>query len=484
TVMFVDDQSQLDKIVSVRDKLPALKNIVLMQGETSTPGVYTWSKFLEAGIKTPESEVDKRVAAQNADQVATLIYTSGTTGTPKAVMLSHDNLTWTGQAAVDLLQVQPNDSAVSYLPLSHIAEQITTLHGPMQFGGFVTFAESMDKLGETLRETRPHYFLGVPRVWEKIQERVAAAGANNPPMKKKIAAWARRIGLVAGYADQQHVSKPFLYPLANALVFKKVRQQLGLDRSRINVTSAAPISRDTLEFFLSLGVPICEVYGMSECTGPATISTPRAYRTGEAGKTLPGADLRIFADGEVCMHGRHVCKGYLKDPKATAEAIDPDGWLHSGDIGVIDSEGYLQITDRKKDLIITAGGENVAPALVEGFLKGIPVVSQAVVIGDRQRYLSVLLTLNADRVKVDAKAAGSTAHDVESAAKDHKFLEWLQRQIDHVNSRLARVQTVKKFKILVKDFSVEGGELTPTMKVKRKVVTEKYKKEIEDLYRN
>lgn len=484
TVVFVDDQSQLDKFIAIRSNLPALKAIVLMNGETSSPNVYTWTKFIEAGLNTPESEVDKRVAAQNADQLATLIYTSGTTGTPKAVMLSHDNMTWTAQATVDLLQVQPNDHAVSYLPLSHIAEQITTLHGPMQFGGCVTFAESMEKLGETLRETRPHYFLGVPRVWEKIQERIMSVGAKNPPLKKKISAWARRIGLVGGYAEQQHVSKPLMYPLANALVFKKVRATLGLDRSRINVTSAAPISRDTLEFFLSLGVPICEVYGMSECTGPATVSTARSYRTGKAGKCLPGAELRIAQDGEVCMRGRHVCKGYLKDPAATKEAIDADGWLHSGDIGVIDAEGFLQITDRKKDLIITAGGENVAPALVEGFLKGIPAVSQAVVIGDRQRYLSVLLTLNAERAVQDAQSVGSTAKDVESAAKDSKFLEFLQKQIDNVNSRLARVQTIKKFKILTKDFSVEGGELTPTMKVKRKVVTEKYKSEIEELYRN
>jgi long-subunit acyl-CoA synthetase (AMP-forming) len=275
-----------------------------------------------------------------------------------------------------------------------------------------------------------------------------------------------------------------MYPLANALVFKKVRATLGLDRSRINVTSAAPISRDTLEFFLSLGVTICEVYGMSECSGPATVSTPRDYRTGKAGKTLPGAELKIAQDGEVCMRGRHVYKGYLKDAAASKEMIDADGWLHSGDIGVIDNQGFLQITDRKKDLIITAGGENVAPALVEGFLKGIPVVSQAVVVGDRQRYLAVLLTLNTERLIQDAQAAGSTAKDVESAAKDHKFLEFLQRQIDKVNERLARVQTVKKFKILLKDFSVETGELTPTMKVKRKVVTEKYKKEIEDLYKS
>jgi long-subunit acyl-CoA synthetase (AMP-forming) len=481
-VVFVENQEQLKKFLEVRDKLPKLKALVLMQGESSTPGVYSWTKFLELGLNTPEAELDKRVAAQSPDAMATLIYTSGTTGTPKGVMLTHDNLTWTSHAAIGLIGGNAEDEVVSYLPLSHIAEQVASLHGPMAFGICVSFAESMDKLGDALREVRPHYFLAVPRVWEKIQERIMAAGAKNPPLKKKIAAWARKQGLVGGYAEQQHQSKPFTYKIANALVFKKVRKQLGLDRARIAVTSAAPISRDTLEFFLSLGVPICEVYGMSECTGPATASLPDKYHTGKAGFCIPGAELKIADDGEVCMRGRHVFKGYFKDPQATADTMDKEGWLHSGDIGTIDAQGFLQITDRKKDLIITAGGENIAPALVEGYLKGIPVVSQAVVIGDRQRYLSVLLTLNADRIKTDAEACGSGAKDAESAAKDEKFLGFLQRQIDAVNTRLARVQAVKKFKVIPQDFSVEGGELTPTMKVKRKVVTEKYKSEIDQLY--
>jgi long-subunit acyl-CoA synthetase (AMP-forming) len=482
SVVFVEDQEQLAKFLAVRDRLPALKALVLMQGEAGAAGVYTWERFLELGIAVPERELEQRIASQSADAVATLIYTSGTTGTPKGVMLSHDNLTWTAHTAIGLIGAQDGDHVVSYLPLSHIAEQIASLHGPMAFGACVSFAESMDRLGEALREVRPHYFLAVPRVWEKIQERIMAAGARNPPLKKKIAAWARRQGLVGGYASQQHVARSPLYLLANALVFRKVRAQLGLDRARILVTSAAPISRDTLEFFLSLGLPICEVYGMSECTGPATASLPTRYRTGKAGFVLPGAELKIAEDGEICMRGRHVFKGYFKDPAATAEALDADGWLHSGDIGVIDAQGFLQITDRKKDLIITAGGENIAPALVEGYLKGIPVVSQAVVIGDRQRYLSVLLTLNRDRIPVDAQACGSSACDPETAACDEKFLHFLQRQIDGVNARLARVQAVKRFRIIPKEFTIEGGELTPTMKVKRKVVTEKYRKEIEQLY--
>ncbi len=482
SVVFVENQEQLSKFLAIRSRLPNLKALVLMQGETNQAGVYSWTKFLELGLRTPEAELDKRIAAQSPDAMATLIYTSGTTGTPKGVMLSHDNLTWTANAAAGLVSGKSTDEVISYLPLSHIAEQIVSLHGPMSFGACVNFAESMEKLGDSLREVRPHYFLGVPRVWEKIQERIMAVGAKNPPLKKKISAWARRQGLAGGYAEQQRVARSPMYALANALVFKKVRKTLGLDRARLLLTSAAPISRDTLEFFLSLGLPICEVYGMSECTGPATASIPSRYRTGKAGFVLPGAELKIAEDGEICMRGRHVFKGYFKDSLATGETLDKDGWLHSGDIGVIDAEGFLQITDRKKDLIITAGGENVAPALVEGYLKGIPVVSQAVVIGDRQRYLSVLLTLNQERIKQDAEACGSAASDAESASKDEKFLQFLQRKIDEVNGRLARVQAVKKFKVIPKEFTIEGGELTPTMKVKRKVVTEKYKKEIDQLY--
>lgn len=482
TVVFVEDEEQLAKLLAVRHALPRLQALVLMTGESSHPGVYSWARFLELGLDTPDQEVDRRAAAQKAGDVATLIYTSGTTGNPKAVMLTHDNITWTAQAAANLVGGRADDQVVSYLPLSHIAEQIVSLHGPMNFGACVTFAPSMETLGETLRDVRPNFFLGVPRVWEKIQEKIMAAGAKNPPLKKKIAAWARRQGLAGGYAEQQRVGRSPMYAVANALVFKKVKQQLGLDRARICVTSAAPISRDTLEFFLSLGIPICEVYGMSECTGPATASIPTNYRTGKAGYCLPGAELKIAEDGEICMRGRHVFKGYFKDPIGTAETLDPEGWLHSGDIGTLDEHGFLQITDRKKDLIITAGGENIAPALVEGYLKGIPVVSQAVVIGDRQRYLSVLLTLNRERIPVDAQACGSPACDAESAARDERFLEFLQRQIDLVNARLARVQAVKKFRVLPTEFTVEGGELTPTMKVRRRIVAEKYKREIDQLY--
>ena len=481
-VAVVENDEQLAKFLTVRDGLPHLRAIVQMHGDPRSPGVLPWRDLLQLGHGVDESVLDARVASQTPDDVATLIYTSGTTGMPKAVMLTHDNLVWTARTGAGAIGIRAGDTTVSYLPLSHIAEQILSLFGPVAFGGCTWFAESMAALGDDLREIRPDYFLGVPRVWEKIQERMLAAGAGSSRARRALIAWARRVGLAAGYADQAGRRRPLTYGLANALVFRAVRRRLGLDRARVLVTSAAPIARSTLEFFLSLGLPICEAYGMSECTGPATVSTPDRYRTGKAGFTFPGAEARIAADGEICMRGRHVFKGYYKDPAGTAEALDAEGWLHSGDIGEFDAEGFLQITDRKKDIIITAGGENVAPQLVEGYLKAIPVVSQAVVVGDRQRFLGVLITLDPAQLVEDARAAGSPARDPESAAACEKFRAHLQRQIDGVNARLARVQTVRRFEIVPSEFTVEGGELTPSLKIRRRVVVEKYAAHIERLF--
>lgn len=486
-VAFAENAQQVDKFVAEQDRMPRLEVVVQMLGRPTEAKrgrlrVMGWDDFLKLGDETPESELESRLKAQKPDDVCTLIYTSGTTGDPKAVMISHTNLVWTAQAVTQAVTAGPNDVLVSYLPLSHVAEQMLTIHTPMALGAVVYFAESLEKLGEALQEVRPTVFLGVPRVWEKIQAKMVAAGAANPPLRKKIAAWARKVGLAAGYAEQRGEARPIVLPIAKKLVFDKVRQRLGLDRARVCITSAAPISKDTLEFFLSLGIPILEVYGMSECTGPATYSPPDNYRTAKCGIVLPGAELKIAEDGEVCMRGPHVFKGYLKDPEATRNALDPEGWLHSGDIGTIDKDGFLQITDRKKDLLITAGGENIAPQVIEGQLKGIPVVAQAVVVGDRRKYLAALLTLDPERVKAEAEAAGSPARTVADAAKCKVFHRHLQKQVEQVNEKLARVQTIKKFVIVPTEFSIDGGELTPTLKVKRKVVNEKYTTEIESLY--
>jgi long-subunit acyl-CoA synthetase (AMP-forming) len=482
SIAVVENAQQLAKFKEIRDRLPRLKAIVMMYGSDDDEGIYSWSDLPALAEKAPESELDARIAAQKPKDLCTLIYTSGTTGDPKAVMITHDNLTWTAKAVVEAVESNENDHIISYLPLSHIAEQVVSVHTPQVSGACVWFAESLDKLGDNLRQVRPTIFVAVPRVWEKIQAKMVAAGAQNPPLKKKIAAWARKVGLAAGYAEQQGKPRPLLYPLADALVFSKVRQRLGLDRCRLCITTAAPISLDTLEFFLSLGIRICEVYGMSECTGPATLSLWHRYRTGMAGPALPGAEIKIADDGEVLIRGRHVFAGYYKNEEATRATLDEDGWLHSGDIGTIDKEGFLKITDRKKDLIITAGGENIAPQVLEGKLKAIPAIAQAVVIGDKRKYVSALFTLDPEKLQSELAAAGSPAKTMEETANCPKFREYLQKQIDQVNSTLARVQTIKRWIIIPNEFTIDGGELTPTMKIKRRVINEKYARQIEELY--
>ncbi len=482
-IAVVENAEQLAKFKEVRNDLPDLKAIVLMNGSDSDEMVYSWDQLPNIAHKTSEDELNNRIKAQNPDDCCTLIYTSGTTGNPKGVMISHDNILWTAKQTIDIIGGGPDDVIVSYLPLSHIAEQLVSLHGPYIMGATVWFAESLDKLGENLTEIHPTFFVGVPRVWEKIQAKMMAAGAQNPPLKKKIAAWARKKGLEGGYALQQGKSMPFLYGLANKLVFSKVKEKLGLERSRLFISTAAPISMDTLEFFLSLGIPITEVYGMSECTGPGTVSLPEPFKfkTGWAGPALPGTEISIAEDGEVLMRGRHVFKGYYKNEDATKETIDEDGWLHSGDVGIVDN-GFLKITDRKKELIITAGGENIAPQVLEGKLKAIPVVNQVVVIGDRRKYMSALFTLDPDKLDAEIAAAGSPAKNMEEAATCEKFKAHLQKQVEEVNATLARVQAIKKFVIVPEEFTTEGGELTPTMKLKRRIINEKYAKEIESMY--
>jgi long-subunit acyl-CoA synthetase (AMP-forming) len=481
-VAFVDSAEQAAKILSERDGIPTLRAIVQWLGTPAGEGVLRWEEFLAKGEERHQSELDARIAAMKPDDVCTLIYTSGTTGHPKGVMISHANLLWVAESVNQVTPMSAADSGVSYLPLSHIAEQVLTIYGPMSYGGLISFAESLETVGATLAEARPTTFFGVPRVWEKIQAKIEAAGAKSPPLRRRIARWARSVGLRGGYARQKGLALPWSYGIADKLVFSKVRARLGLDRARLCATGAAPISRSTLEFFMSLGIPILEVYGQSECTGPATVSSPERFRTGKAGWVLEGTEVKIADDGEILIRGPHVFRGYLKDPEATAAAIDEGGWLHSGDVGEFDETGFLAITDRKKELLITAGGENVSPQAVEGHLVSIPVVAQAVAIGDRRKYIAALLTLDPERVAAEAEAAGSPARDIAGAARCEVFRAHLQRQIELVNAKLARVQAVKRFAILPGELSIAGGELTPTMKLKRRVILAKYAKEIDALY--
>lgn len=480
-IAVVENEAQLAKFLEIRDDLPELKAIVMMHGDHDDENVYSWKDFMAKGEEVSDNDLQEVIDSQSPDDNCTYIYTSGTTGDPKAVMISHDNITWTARTSLEELGIKDGDRMISYLPFSHIAEQIVSLHGPVVAGACTSFAESIEALGDNLKEVRPTIFLAVPRVWEKIQAKMQAAAKGNSGLKKKIATWARGVGLKGGYAIQEDKPLPLFWGVADKLVFSKVRDALGLDQARICITSAAPISKSTLEFFLSLGIPIMEVYGMSECTGPATVSMPDRYRTGWVGKKMMNTELKIAEDGEICMRGRHVFKGYYKNEAATAEALDDDGWLHSGDIGKIEN-GFLKITDRKKDLIITAGGENIAPQVIEGKLKSISVVSQAVVVGDARKHLSALLTIDETKLEDALSESGSSAKTMADASDDEKVHQWLMNQVNEVNKDLARVQTIKKIKVLPADLSIEGGELTPTMKVKRKIVNKKYADEIEAFY--
>jgi long-subunit acyl-CoA synthetase (AMP-forming) len=482
-IAFCEDAKQAAKFAAVRKNLPKIAAIVQWQGSPETEGVISWQDFLKRADATTDAILQTRMDAQKPEHLATLIYTSGTTGNPKAVMMSHDNLTWEVETVAATFAFSHTDRTISYLPLSHVAEQVLSIHAPMGLGSAVTFAESLEKLPEALREVRPTYFLGVPRVWEKIQAKMVATGATAKPLQKKIAAWAKDLGLRGGYAREKGHPLPLLYPVADKLVFSKVREKLGLDQCRLIVTSAAPIARSTLEYFRSLGIELTEVYGMSECTGGGTVPKPGKARLGKVGCALAGTEVKVAADGELCLRGRNVFMGYLKDDAATKESLDGDGWLHTGDIGTIDHEGYVQITDRKKELIITAGGENIAPQMIEGKLKSIRGIAQAAVIGDRRKYVTALLVLDREQLPELAKQAGLTPFaDLEAANASAEIRKYLDAELERINAELARVQTVKRFTLLPCEFGVDGGELTPTMKLKRRVITEKYKAEIEAMY--
>lgn len=481
-VIFAENLEQLSKFIEKEKELSYVTHYVLMDGEFKHSKVLSWKDFIAKANETPESVVLKEMDEQKEEELATLVYTSGTTGNPKAVMLSHKNLTWTAQNIISLLYPEENDSCISYLPLSHIAEQMVNLHAPLHSGHSVWFAESMEALGENLKEVRPSLFLGVPRVWEKIKEKFESKLATAKLPMKLMFKSAQKVGLAKAYADQNKQNLPLLYPFFQRTLFKKVKKALGFDRARLLVTAAAPIGKSTLDFFSSIDLPICEIYGMSECAGPATISLPFRYKTGKAGYVLPHTEIKIASDGEILIKGPHVFMGYYKNPEATQDTLDRDHFLHSGDVGSLDSESFLQITDRKKDLIITAGGENIAPQVIEGLLQTIPGVAQAVVVGDQRKYLTALLTLEDETAFKVAQGLGSRAKTKDELVECGIFKKYIHDQLEKLNLGLARVQTIKKFTLLPHNFSIEGEELTPTMKIRRKKILERYRETIGEMY--
>ncbi|XP_067291957.1 long-chain-fatty-acid--CoA ligase ACSBG1 isoform X2 [Pseudorasbora parva] len=515
-VIVVENQKQLDKILQVRDKLPHLKAIVQYSGslKEKIPNLYPWEEFMGLGLGISDQELDKVISSQKANQCCVLIYTSGTTGSPKGVMLSHDNITWTAHHASRAGDMQPaeirQESLVSYLPLSHIAAQIYDLWTGIQWGEQVYFAQPdalKGSLVDTLREVNPTAHMGVPRVWEKIMEKIKEGISRCGYMKRKLVTWAMSVSLEANQRLIKDEEKSFLFTLADSLVLQKLRAELGFSSCVKFFSGAAPIGSETLQFFLSLNIHLYEAYGMSESSGPHFMSGPKVYRLLSCGKVVPGCRYKlanIDADGigEVCFWGRNVFMGFLNLEDKTKQALDEDGWLHSGDLGKVDEDGFLYITGRIKELIITAGGENIPPLPIEDAVKQeLPIISNAMLIGDKRKFLSMLLTLKCkinpetteptDILSLEAveycQQLGSQATRVSDiiGGKDKIVYQSIEEGIAQVNSKAtSNAQRIQKWTILEKDFSVVGGELGPTMKLRRPVVLQKYHSEIEGFYKD
>ncbi len=482
-VVLVENAAQLAKILEVRGRLPDLRHIVLMRGTDAgaDPMVLTWEGFLAKGDGVDAARVDARLAGLTPDSLATLIYTSGTTGPPKGVMLSHHNLSWTANVAIELVHIGADDHTLSYLPLAHIAEQMFTLHVPISSGCQVWYAESVAKMPQNLPEVRPTVLFGVPRVWEKIYAKLGARLAEATGVKKFLVDFARGVGgrvhALKNRGEEPTGLLKIEYQVAHAVVFSKLHKALGLDRVKVMVSGAAPIAAEVLEFFATLDLPIREVYGQSEDSGPTTFNAPGRTRFGTVGPALPGVEVALAPDGEVRVRGPNVFMGYFKDPVATAQTME-DGWLCSGDLGSFDAEGFLTIVGRKKEILITAGGKNVAPVNIEAALKHIDGVGEAVVIGDRRKYLVALLTLDPEAAVRLAAELGVAPAEL---GTNPTLLARLQAGVEGVNREVSRVESVKRFAVLPAPFEV-GDELTATMKIRRKRVVEKYAATIETLY--
>ena len=488
-IVICDDEVQLNKYLAIADAESIIEHIVTMDDlGSSDPRVITLDGLMAKGDSISDAELDARLDAVKLDDVALLIYTSGTTGLPKGAMLTHRGIDLIANAVAEVFPtlLKTKTRNVSYLPLCHAAEQ-----GMTNFAGLMTQAETyycgdLTQIKDYLIEVHPTIFLAVPRVWEKFEAALRGKLAEATGIKAKLASWARRTELEA-FKQEAETGRPvssFSRNLANKLVISKIKDALGLDQLQVALSGAAPISVSTLEFFASIGLPIHEGYGMTETTAFASVQPYGKLRFGTIGKPLPGVEAKIADDGEIMLKGINMVRGYLRLPDKTAELYDGDDWMHTGDLGAIDDDGYISITGRKKDLIITAGGKNVAPAEMEGYLQSIPGVGQAVVVGDRQPYLSALIVLDSEALpELEVASQISGLSDVETAARNPEVTRYIEQEMqERCNKKVARYQTIKKIQVLPTVFSVDGGELTPTLKVKRNIVNEKYATEIAAFY--
>jgi long-chain acyl-CoA synthetase len=491
--LFVENEEQLDKWLNFRDNASRLQKVIVWDLEGlrhfEDEMVMTYEEFLEVGHQALESKPDlleSRVTEISSEDLSFLIYTSGTTGPPKGAMLTHGNLTWMGQAVKDVIPMEDKDEVLSYLPLCHIFERLFSVIFPITYGGTVNFIENVDTVTDNMREISPTIGYAVPRIWEKYLSAVYIRMSDATWFKKLIFYMALKIGQRRTTLRMQFKTVPYyleaLYQLAYFAVFRKLKERLGFERMKVAITAAAPISHEVIHFFQSIGVNFIEAYGQTEGTGVTTISRLGRLKFGTVGPPLTGVEVKTAEDGEILVKSPGVFKGYYNSPEATAETLK-DGWLHSGDVGEFDEDGHLKITDRKKDIMVTAGGKNIAPQYIENQLKFSTYINDAVIIGDNRKFITALIMIDEENVvkyAQDNKIQFSTYKDL---AQDPDIMKLIGKEVDKVNAGLSRVEQIKKFTILPKRLYEEDGEVTPTMKVKRTSINEQFADLIDAMYR-
>lgn len=488
----VEDEEQCDKVLAVWERLPALRHVIVLEPR----GVHalgrdarlmTGEQFEALGSGATTTELAGRVAAVASSSVAMLVYTSGTTGPPKGAMITHANLDAATTAILSALRWEEGEETLSYLPLCHILERLLSTVLALRGGVTVNFGGGGESLVQDLREVQPHGFIGVPRVWEKMLASIE--------IRMQDASWLKRTVYRVWVAEGRRIARKRLdgtalspldrlrYALGWLLLYRPLRERLGMVRVKSAGSGAAPIAPAVLEFFWAIGVPICEGYGMTENTATATFTRPERARIGKVGQSYPGFEIRIADDGEILTRSAGTFAGYFRNDEATRAAIDADGWLHTGDVGTLDDEGFLQITDRKKDILITAGGKNVSPSWIENALKVSPYVREAIVVGDRRKYLVALIGVEYDTVgnwATQQRVAFTTYADLSARPEVVQLIDgWVQE----VNATLAPVEQVKRFTLLPKELDHEEGELTATQKVKRTAIAAQFGDLIEAMYR-
>ena len=495
TILFVEDDEQLDKALEVRAQLPGLRKIVVfdMEGlrDLNDPGVISLDTLRVVGrdylVKNPGA-VERRVAECKPSDLAILVYTSGTTGKPKGAMHLHEGLVYTVRGYNTLVAQDERDERMCFLPLCHIAERMGGEYFALYTGAKINFVENPETIPENVREIAPTVFTGVPRVWEKFYSGVMISLKEAGMVQQAAYAWGIGVGtriadrVLAGQAVSSWLKIQF--KLAQWLVLNNVRKLIGIHRARFLVTGAAPISPDLVRWYLALGVPMLEVWGMTETCGASTGIPAAKIKPGSIGPAAGYNEVRLDpATGEILVRGKNVFAGYLNLPEKTAQTIDKNGWLHTGDVGVVDADGFFRITDRMNDIIITAGGKNVTPSELENDLKFSPYITDAVVIGDKRPYLTVIIMIDQENVEKFAQDADVPFGNYASLTQSHAVQALIQSELDRVNQKFARVEQLKKFFLLETQLTAEDEELTPTMKLKRKLVEKKYAAQIDAMYR-